>query len=397
MLLPIRTNIRPRLTPYANYALIAANIVIYALTYQHNVQAGTGIVQILRPWALQFQLLPHRPQLWQFVTYAFLHGGIAHVGFNMFFLYIFGNNVNDKLGHISYLCFYLAGAVFSGVGHAIVNSASSVPTLGASGAVAAVTGAYLVLFPQTLITVLYWLIFIGTIEIPALYFIGIKMILIDNVLSATSEYVAYDAHLAGYTFGILSMLGLLATGIITHSSFDLWAMIRQWNRRRQYHDAVAGGYDPFSVRLKGKRVKARQVRTPAQREKDEKTEKLRDEIFKRVLERNLPDAAELYIELMDIDSEQVLPRQHLLDIANQLASDSRQAESARAYEQFLAHYGNYEYVEEVELMLGLLYSRYLGEPEKAIKHLRAAREKLADPGQAKMCRNELEILERSSE
>ena len=315
--------------------------------------------------------------------------------FNLYgVLFIFGNNVNDKLGHISYLCFYLAGTVFSGVGHAVIHSTSGVPILGASGAVAAVTGAYLVLFPQSLITVLYVLIFIGTIDVPAIYFIGLKMILIDNVITAWTPHVAYDAHLAGYAFGITAILGILATGLLEGSNFDLWAMVKRWNRRRRYRDAVAGDYDPFSPQVLVKPIKTKEVKTHVQNQGDEKIEKLRDAIFKRVLERRLPEATELYIELMMLDQTQILPRQHLLDIANQLASDNKSIEAARAYEQFLANYGNYEYVEEVELMLGLLYSRYLNKPKEALKHLRSASKKLSDPGQSKMCLDELTRLEK---
>ena len=394
MLLPIGTNVRLRQTPYANYALIGVNLVIFLVTYQLNATAITGEVEILRPWAQQFQLVPHRPQLWQFISYAFLHGGYLHIIGNMFFLFIFGNNVNDKLGHISYLCFYLAGTVFSGVGHAVIHSTSGVPILGASGAVAAVTGAYLVLFPQSLITVLYVLIFIGTIDVPAIYFIGLKMILIDNVITAWTPHVAYDAHLAGYAFGITAILGILATGLLEGSNFDLWAMVKRWNRRRRYRDAVAGDYDPFSPQVLVKPIKTKEVKTHVQNQGDEKIEKLRDAIFKRVLERRLPEATELYIELMMLDQTQILPRQHLLDIANQLASDNKSIEAARAYEQFLANYGNYEYVEEVELMLGLLYSLYLNKPKEALKHLRSASKKLSDPGQSKMCLDELTRLEK---
>jgi len=334
-----------------------------------------------------------RPPLWQFVSYAFLHDGLMHIIGNMFFLYLFGNNVNDKLGNIGYLCFYLAGAVFSGIGHSVLNPSSVIPTLGASGAIAAVTGAYLVLFPQALISVFYWLFFfIGTFEIPALYFIGIKMILIDNVIAQRTAYVAYDAHLAGYAFGIAAMVVMLATGLISTSSFDLWAMMKQWNRRRQYRDAVSSGYDPFAGRAETRRIKVKEVKSPAQQQKDEKSQELRNEISKRITERNLSAAAALYLELMNHDSGQILPRQNLLDIANQLAGDNKHTEAARAYEQFLTHYRTYEYAEQVELMLGILYCRYLNQPKLAVKYLEAAAKKLTDPGQLKMCKDELARL-----
>jgi membrane associated rhomboid family serine protease len=388
MILPIRTSIRPRRTPYANYALIAANIIIFLLEYHADPRAG-GVV--FRPWVRQFMLTPARPYLWQFISYAFLHGGLMHIFFNMFFLYLFGNNVNDKLGTTGYVCFYLAGAVFSGIGHTLV---SNNPVLGASGAVAAVTGAYLVLFPQTLITVIYWFIFIGTTELPALYFIAFKMILLDNVIVRYTPHVAYDAHLAGYAFGIASLLLMLTTGLIAGSGFDLWAMLKRWNQRRRYRDVVSSGYDPFTGRTT-RPIKAKEIKkTPAQKQHDERINELRSEIANRIDQRNLSAAAELYLELIRLDSTQIPPRQYLLDIANQLASENRHPEAAQAYEKFLTHYGSYEYAEQVELMLGIQYSRYLNKPDLAIKHLQAAAEKLADPGQLRMCRDELDKLQR---
>src|SRR4030065_1818406 len=110
MILPIRTSIRPWRTPYANYALIIVNVIFFLLTYQPHRSAITGSGEVLRDLAVPFMLTPLRPYLWQFVSYAFLHSGILHILGNMFFLYLFGNNVNDKLGHINYLCLYLGGA-----------------------------------------------------------------------------------------------------------------------------------------------------------------------------------------------------------------------------------------------------------------------------------------------
>ncbi|MHC4463447.1 MAG: rhomboid family intramembrane serine protease [Planctomycetota bacterium] len=392
MILPIRTSIRPRRTPYANYALIVVNVFIFVLTFSPRINPFTGdVMRTLRPWAERFMLTPDGWHLWQFVSYAFLHGGLLHIIGNMFFLYIFGRNVNDKLGHIGYLCLYLGGSVFAGIGHTILHAN---PVLGASGAVAAITGAYLVLFPQTLITVLYFLFFIGMIEVPALYFILFKLIFWDNIVEPrfSTSAVAYDAHLAGYAFGIAAMLIMLATGLITSSGFDLWAMIKRWNRRRRYRDVVSGGYDPFTGQTRSKQIKVKEVKTAAQKELEEKTKELRNGISSRIAQRNLPAAAELYLELTKLDSEQILPQQNLLDIANQLAGDNKHAESAQAYEKFLIHYSDYEHAEQVELMLGILYSRYLDKTESAVKHLQAAAKKLSDPGQLKMCNDELTKL-----
>ena len=390
LLLPYKTSIRPRHTPYANYALIAVNVFIFLLSYYPHRNPFTGEPEMLRSWVNYFMLNAERPALWQFVSYAFLHGGFLHIIGNMFFLYLFGNNVNDKLGNVGYLAFYLAGTVFSGIGHSIMSSA---PVLGASGAVAAVTGAYLVLFPQTLISVLWWFFFfVNTIQLPALYFIALKMIIIDNVILRYTQHVAYDAHLSGYAFGIATMIGMLATGLISTSNFDLWAMIKLWNRRRQYRDIVSSGYDPYTGQTT-KRITVQEIKTPAKQQAEEKILQLRNEISTRIHERNISAASQIYLDLMGQDSGQVLPRQQLLDIANHLAGENRHIEAAKAYEQFLTHYSSYEYAEQVQLMLGLLYSRYLSRPEQAIKHLQAAIQKLTDPGQLKMCRNELARLQ----
>jgi len=393
MLLPIRTSIRPERTPYANYALIVINIVIFFLTYigQHRVPGVPGAVRFLRTGAEQFMLHPDQPRIWQFLTYAFLHGGLLHIFGNMYFLYLFGNNVNAKLGNLSYLCLYLAGAVFAGIGHALLHTN---PVLGASGAIAAVTGAYLILFPQTVITVLYWFFFIGTIQISALYFILFKLIVWDNIIEPKFSFdaVAYDAHLAGYLFGAGAIIILLSTGLISTTGFDLWTMIKQWNRRRLYRDTIATGYDPYTGRST-KSVKAKQVQSHFDQQSLQEINRLRTEISQRITQRNLSAAAHLYLQLIEIDNTQIPPQQYLLDIANQLASENLHAQAANAYEQFLAHYATYGYIEQVQLMLGIIYSRYLDKPELAIKHLQAALNRLTNPGQKNMCREELNKLQ----
>ncbi len=379
MLLPLRTNVKTYNTPYANYAIIAVNVIIFLLSYWPDERTR----EVLRPWAQRWVFTPAHPYLWQFITYAFLHGSFLHILGNMFFLYIFGNNVNDKLGNFGYICFYLAGGIISALGHMLINNN---PILGASGAVAAVTGAYLVLFPQTLITIVYWFIIIGTVDIPALYFILFKMIIYDNVLARYGGNVAYDAHIAGYSFGVLSSLILIATGLLSSSQFDLWAMIKQWNRRRVYRDTVAGGYDPYTGR---KKITIKEVKHPD----EPQIVQLREDISNSIYRHDLETAAQQYLNLMSLDNTQILPRQHLLDIANQLASEGKYENAASVYENFLTHYANYDHIEQVQLMLGIIYSRYLDKPELALNHLRNAEKKISDPAQLLMCRSEIEKLQ----
>ena len=394
LFLPIRTSIYSQKTPYANYGLIAFNIIIYILSITRAVDPRSGQSYAdIRAWAEPFILTPDYPFIWQFVTYAFLHSGFWHIFGNMYFLYIFGNNVNDKLGNIGYLCFYLAGAVFAGLGHTLLSSTS---VLGASGAVAAVTGAYLVLFPNTLIEVFYFLFFIvGTIEIRALYFIAFKLIVYDNIIEPkfSNAPVAYDAHIAGYLSGIAMILILLAMRIIHPDFNDLWSMIRQWNRRRQFRDAVSDGYNP----QKGgqfKKVSSTVSDTPPDSPRADEIASLRSHISRAMSHRSASEAARLYVELMEIDNTQVLPLQLQLDVANQLMAESNWNASAQAYEQFLAHYTDYQFAEQVHLMLGLVYGRYLHKPEEALRQLRLAEGRLTDEGQKNLCQKEIQRLKR---
>lgn len=352
--------------------------------HQEMVVGSQAIERILRPWAAQLKLYPHALHLWQFVTYAFLHGSWMHIIGNMFFLYLFGKNVNDKMGNVGYVCFYLAAAVFSGIGHVLFSNS---PVLGASGAVAAVTGAYLVLFPRSLITVVYlFFIYMGTFEMQASLFIALKLIIFDNIIGANaSDQIAYGAHLAGYAFGIAAILLLLSTKLLQTEQTTLWMIIKQWNRRRQFRDAAP----TQQPNQKTKWVKAEIKKTSAQIRRDGEIAEFRTRITNCLTQHNLADAALIYSELIEIDDTQILPRQQQLDIANQLMSSGQWQQSADAYEKFMKQYGNSQHHEQVELMLGILYARYLNESEKAIEYLNRARKAIADPGQVKMCEEEL--------
>ena len=200
-LLPIKDDRgRHRTFPYMTAGIVALNILVYLLVnvwLWHRLDSADAWLKQVEPFVLVPADVVRGKGLGavSVITSAFLHADVLHIAGNMFFLHLFGRNVNDKLGNISYISFYLAGAVFSGIGHVLVGGG---PVLGASGAVAAVTGAYLVLFPRTLITVFYWLLyFIDTFEISALYFIGLKLIVWDNIVERSVPNVAYDTHLSG--------------------------------------------------------------------------------------------------------------------------------------------------------------------------------------------------------
>jgi len=198
-------------------------------------------------------------------------------------------------------------------------------------------------------------------------------------------------------YGIGIMVLCVAAGWIQKSQFDLWAMIQQSNRRRQYRDAVSQGYNPFGADTETtgtRQGRARGIpKTAEQLEKESQIQALRQTITTRINEHNLYGASQAYLELMGVDDSQIVAQKPLLDVANQLASEGRHRESAMAYDQFLRNYKQYESLDQVMLMLGLIYARYLHEPDRAIETLTQASKRLTDSGQLAMCENELKRLQ----
>ncbi|MBT8217347.1 MAG: rhomboid family intramembrane serine protease [Acidimicrobiia bacterium] len=147
------------------------------------------------------EVFPEKIVLLSVLSSMFLHGDILHIAFNMWSLWIFGNNVEEAFGRSGYIAVYLAGGVAATVGYAVVNPDSTIPLVGASGAIAAVMGAYLVLFPAHRILSLVFLFFV---PVPAALFIGIWFIGQFGVDPASN--VAWEAHVAGFLFGAVVAL-----------------------------------------------------------------------------------------------------------------------------------------------------------------------------------------------
>src|SRR5438067_8616551 len=246
-MIPLRTDSPLRATPWMNWALIAANVLVFVVERALD-KMGYGY------FSYRMHLNPADPHLWNFFSYAFLHADIIHLLSNMLFLYIFGNNINDRLGHVGYLAFYLAGAIIAGAGF-VVADASGLPVVGASGAVMAVMGAYLALYPRSNITVLSLLVFVGTFEVPSMYLIIVFFVLdlVGNLAGSVS--VAHVAHISGLAFGFGIGMGLLAVKLLPRDPFDFLALVQRWNRRRQYKVLVRQGYNPFAYAARPMQVR----------------------------------------------------------------------------------------------------------------------------------------------
>ncbi len=213
-MIPLRDTIRSRNYPVINWLLIAANLLVYLIELAQGDRLGAFIVTYgLVPARYSIpQLSEHfsfGQQAFAFLSFMFLHGGFWHLLGNMWSLYIFGDNVEDRLGPFRYLVFYFLCGVASGVSHLILNWESSTPTIGASGAIAGVMGAYFILYPGAkILTFIPIFFFPYFIEIPAFVFLGIWFLLQFLSAAGTSAHttgIAWWAHIGGFVFGMVSL------------------------------------------------------------------------------------------------------------------------------------------------------------------------------------------------
>ncbi len=383
-MIPIRTDSPIRRAPRVNQAIIVVNLLVYIFADLLAARLGWGDAAALKR---RLVIDPQNLELHQFFTYQFLHGDFLHIAGNMLFLWVFGNGVNSKMGNVAYLFFYLACGVFAGVGFA---STSEDPCLGASGAIAGVTTAFLVLFPRSAVTVFYWFwLYIGTLQVQALILIVVKIILWDNIIAPSLArdgafvQVAYSAHIAGYLFGFLWCSLMLFLRALPRDQYDIIALVKRYQQRQQYRAAMA---DP-NARAKAMYGKVARpiasrsgeaVETPLSPEEAEIV-RMRGEIADFLDRHDYAAAAKAYQALTVRDPSQCLSRAQMLEIANQLMTMGRYPQAASAYEKYLAAYPGDSETEEVKLVLGIIYAKYLEQPESAQKHLRDALVRLTNP------------------
>lgn len=389
MFIPIATSTSVHRTPWANYALLGANILVYILLGRAGDPTPLG-KGLLAPLILKVADL----HLHQFVSYQFLHGGLWHLAGNMLFLWIFGNAVNAKMGNGPYLLFYLAGGVAAAIGQLWIAPASMV---GASGAIAAVTTAYLVLFPRSDVTVLYWWFFIGKFEIRSMYLIIFKMILWDNLLAPSmipegQSNVAFEAHLAGYAFGFAATVLLLLVRILPRDQFDLVALSKRSLQRKQMRSAMADPNAQARAQL-GRVARPVSVRdVPRRSPHEERIIELRGRISDALGRGERDGAARLYEEVLELDARQVLTRTSQLEVAYHYYTSQRSPQAAAAYEKYLSNYPNDPQATEVELLLGIIYARDLQQYEVAKGHLERVHEQLTDDKRIAQCRHWLDVV-----
>ena len=229
MFFPIRDSIPSRIYPLVNVAIIVVCSVafVYELLLGPHLEAFFQVAAFiparlfdsLPPWAMPRPDYGFLGNMATILTSMFLHGGWMHILGNMWFLYVFGDNVEDALGHVRYLFFYLGGGFAAAFVQAVMTPHATVPNIGASGAIAAVLGAYMIWFPHSRVqTLVFLVVFVTVVEVPAILFLGYWFFLqfFQGTLSlgapAAAGGVAWFAHVGGFVFGILVALWLRGTG-----------------------------------------------------------------------------------------------------------------------------------------------------------------------------------------
>ncbi len=248
MAIPLRDDAPTRRTPWVTWALIATNIVVFLFLQPAFFQSGRAdsdhvslddVEQARQAQAFIYKwgaipceverakplaritdrgsckfgfesgsaLLPEHKHVWlALITSIFLHGGLLHLGGNMLFLWVFGNNVEDRLGHIPYLILYLVGGVVATLGHVVFNRGSIQPVVGASGAIAVIMGAYFVFKPRGRILTVVVSAAFQIVYIPA--FVVLGLFFVTQFFTPTSSNVAWEAHAVGMGAGVLAAFAL---------------------------------------------------------------------------------------------------------------------------------------------------------------------------------------------
>jgi membrane associated rhomboid family serine protease len=330
---------------------------------------------------------------WQFITYQFLHAeeNWWHIAGNMLILYVFGPNLEDRLGRLWFLLFYLLGGVAAG---ALQLTFSRHPLIGASGAIAACTGAYLVMFPRTQVKAIFLLALGSIVNISAWWFITFSICMdIGSQLFGRarlpfggSDNVAHLAHLGGYFYGAAIAFSLLGLKLIPREQYDLFSMGKQAYRRRQFKEAGRAAQQKVAQHWD----KAKQAQGEA-----DALAAARADVIAKINASDLPAAAAAYKKLADTYANYIggttLSRRYQYDIANYFYTTKDHTAALYAYERFLEAYPKDPESPSIKLLLGLLHARTFNDPIRA-KQLISDSIKDLDDSSAAIARKELEAL-----
>ena len=361
MFLPVGDQPNPRGTPIANYAILAANVAIYLVlslpltlrpadpsdprlveyveVIRQNLPPGVSIQDVVQQvseydlFVFSWGYRPAEPSLVALFASMFLHGGFAHLFGNMLFLWIYGDNVEHRLGSARYVFWYVLTGACATLFHAVLASGSRLPVVGASGAISGVLGFYFVWFPRNHVRVwvLLFPFFMNVVLLPARLVLGFYLIL-ENLLpfllarGSQGAGVAHGAHIGGFLAGLAVA----------------WFMDRKQvtERPSEYRDYPrASGTSP------------------------------RDALQEALRRGDMGKAAELYFELPSEETRRLLPPDDSIAVANWLAKNGHSRAALTLYQRHLRDYPRGPGAAEAHAYAGLLQLNALREPTAAYQHL----------------------------
>jgi membrane associated rhomboid family serine protease len=376
--------------PIANWSIILANGAVFAAL---NIARGQGFAALSHEDAASFGLTAADPAPARFLTSMFVHADAMHLLGNMWFLHIFGDNVEDKLGRAAYLVTYLlfgfaAAAAYLLFGETFASALERVspdrvaawrqiPLIGASGAIAGVTGVYMVFFPRARIRCLFWFLWVTVFHLPALVVIGMYL-LKDLLLSVAVNTqlvggVAYAAHVGGTLAGVALALA-----------------VKPALRRH-----AGGGWDRDTGFAAGPAAPGAPAAAPASWEPPRvvPTGDLRDGLVGAVLDGRMDLAVGLYAEWNSRPRREVLPPGVELEIAHEFFRRGEVEAALDAYRRYLGSHPRTPDAAEAKFRMGLLHARATGDRALAREWLVQAAAEHPDPATAEVAREELRRLD----
>lgn len=441
MLIPLTTDRPQRHSPLATWGIILLNILLFlamagmettnkegfrrlnndlaldpVAVGLHAAPTGLYIPSGMDPEMVDAYRLPRNSGgWWTFLSYQFVHGGFMHLLGNMLVLWVFGPSVEDRFGKMGFAVFYLLGGVLAGVMHGTFQAS---PVIGASGSIAAVTGAFLVLFPRTHIKLLMFFVYVGVFELPAWVFIVFAMVKDIWGLGTHGDEVAFLAHIGGYLMGFSVAMLLLLTKMLPDEDWSLLAVFRQSKRRAEFKRlAFEADRDLKAKMLKGpeetnparakplkrgveervlwQRVEADEAKATTEQE-NIRFAALRTDLAEKVAKGDADGAAASFRAMVKEGRATSGNRRVLVEAGNLFTAAGKHATAAEAYETFLQSLKGLNDPEEgrVRLMLALVAHRYLKDPKRAAAALAGIKTPFRDPelhALAEVLRQELKV------
>lgn len=379
MLIPLGSDVPLRRPALLTHVLLGASLVVAVaqLIYGASVEGGA------EKWGRTLALLPGVSPWWTWITYAFVHGGFMHLAGNCLFLFVFGPPVEDRLGRVRYLGLYVGGAVFAGLAERLLQGLH--PMIGASGAISAVAGAFLVLFSRSGVRIFVFFILIGVVTFPAWVFILFHIAFDFLKLGTGAGRTAVGAHIGGYAFGAAVASLCLATKLVKREGLDIFTLGKQVARKRAMKEASF--------------LAARKAKLEASRPPDPQIEAIavaRAAVLNKLNAFDHAGAIVAYQDLLGrfghMKHAVTLPRERQYEIANRLFERGEHTTAAIAYQRFLDAFSSDSESPTVRLMLGLVNARYLNDPIAAKRLVNEALPNLRDDQHAALARQLLAEL-----